>query len=424
MRYRHRNFLIEKHYLQSFLNPNDLETPEERESRMTLVRKIQETFYRGASDGLSTTSSNDITVMENVPLWRVQWTELPGYQNVLNCHVPHYTHMFRRILSGQKPWLFGHVFLPGGSENLNNPEYALPSNTEQYGISKATTVGTLMRISDYYDLNDGRLVLIVQALERFKILYSMQQVPYAIATIQLTPDSEMIQRFNVGRDDRDIGKLVVEESNLWRDWEFRPTLRTESASDSIGQFRVSPLVNYDHQVLEDFILRSLKGHSADSSYQNTSIDSKSSQIVDDHLKLLEYKVWLEIDKMLRVLSIINPGIDIPLPTQLLGLLPSTLDMKNPWPRGFRLEEYTQHLLAQNVMIGTSSKSRFVRVSSLSHYPEMRRAQRLSFSVWILLESLGGSPDKQALLEDTSIASRLSLALQKLSDINLSLQQFI
>jgi Lon protease-like protein len=420
---RRSNFLIQKQYLNSFLNPNDLETPEERESRMKLVRKIQETFYRGESDGLTIESRDDITVLENVPLWRVQWTELPGYQNVLNCHVPHYTHMFRRILSGQKPWIFGHVFLPGGSENLNNPEYALPSKVEQYGESKATIIGTLMRISDYRELNDGRLVLIVQALERFQILHSVKQVPYAIATVQLTPDEEHIQRFIRGRDGTDAAKFAVEEANLWRNWEFRPTLLRESISNALGLSEVSPLVNYDYQVSDENIISSWIEDS-DRSSQNISIDSENSQINRDHLKLLEYKVWIEIDKMLRLLTVINPRIDIPLPTQLLGLLPSTSDLEHPWPIGFRLEEYTQQLLAQNAMIGTSSKSRFVSVSLSSHYPPMRRAQRLSFSVWILLESLGGSPNKQSLLEETSIASRLSLALQKLCDINDSLQQFI
>lgn len=34
-------------------------------------------------------------IIDNLPLWRVQWTELPGYQNELNVHVAHYTHMFR-----------------------------------------------------------------------------------------------------------------------------------------------------------------------------------------------------------------------------------------------------------------------------------------------------------------------------------------
>ena len=38
--------------------------------------------------------------MYDVPLWRTQWTELPGYQNVfmLNVHVTQYTNMYQQII--------------------------------------------------------------------------------------------------------------------------------------------------------------------------------------------------------------------------------------------------------------------------------------------------------------------------------------
>jgi len=138
-------------------NPNDNETPEERQARMDLVRKIQATFYApssskeetddgvlgtavAASDGENSrwlqTDPNDPTIMYNVPVWRVQWTELIGYQNVLNVHVPHYTHMFRTLLlQHPKPWYFGHVFLPGGSDYLGSPDYFLPEQEDRPEIN-------------------------------------------------------------------------------------------------------------------------------------------------------------------------------------------------------------------------------------------------------------------------------------------------
>ena len=79
------------------INPNDLETPEERERRMEMVRQIQKSFYGDEAvteEGqrkLAVKSDKSSTVLQNVPLWRVQWVELPGYQNILNCHVAHYT---------------------------------------------------------------------------------------------------------------------------------------------------------------------------------------------------------------------------------------------------------------------------------------------------------------------------------------------
>ncbi len=71
------------------------------------------------------TSTDPPAILRDVPLWRVQWTELPGMQNVLNVWQPHYTNMFMKIVNGPRPWYFGHLFLPGGTESLNKTEYYL-----------------------------------------------------------------------------------------------------------------------------------------------------------------------------------------------------------------------------------------------------------------------------------------------------------
>lgn len=42
----------------------------------------------------------------------------PPLQAVLHVHKPHYMHMFDQVFSGPKPWVFGHLYLPGGSNNL------------------------------------------------------------------------------------------------------------------------------------------------------------------------------------------------------------------------------------------------------------------------------------------------------------------
>ena len=104
----------------------------------------------------------------------------------------------------------------------------------------------------------------------------------------------------------------------------------------------------------------------------------------------------------------------PVPTQMLGLLPrrgSCLrDEKHPsnnkaWPEGFKLEQYATRLeeYAATMSVGTFSKSPFVRYdyadNDVTTYPTMRRAQRLSFVVWILLESIGivGEEDRGGVL---------------------------
>lgn len=51
----------------------------------------------------------------------VNATALCALQEVLHVHVPHYCHMFEGIMAGPRPWRFGHVYLPGGSEALGTP---------------------------------------------------------------------------------------------------------------------------------------------------------------------------------------------------------------------------------------------------------------------------------------------------------------
>ena len=36
-------------------------------------------------------------VLEDLPLWRVQWSVLPGFNQLLHVHVPHYTDMFSQL---------------------------------------------------------------------------------------------------------------------------------------------------------------------------------------------------------------------------------------------------------------------------------------------------------------------------------------
>jgi hypothetical protein len=111
---------------------------------------------------------------------------------------------------------------------------------------------------------------------------------------------------------------------------------------------------------------------------------------------------------------------------LLGLLPTKTPLGlDDWPQGFQLDSYASQLEAANAEIGTFTKSPFVRVSLCETYPALRRANRMSYAIWILLDDLtgaGDAPTKQDLLEMTSVADRLSAAYQHLETINASLQQ--
>jgi hypothetical protein len=109
------------------------------------------------------------------------------------------------------------VYLPqGGNRNLRSDsiEYKLQS-WQDYdnhlkkisSASSATTtilslsnimdhtsvIGTLMKVNDYRRMNDGKLILYVQGIERFVINHVHQIVPYGIVQVQLIPDIEELQ---------------------------------------------------------------------------------------------------------------------------------------------------------------------------------------------------------------------------------------
>jgi Lon protease-like protein len=419
------------------------ESPEERAERMKLVRQIQATFYNNDDEdddiqlvstrkqqqsnndndnSLSTSSS----ILLNVPLFRVQWTELIGYQNMLNIHEPHYTHMFRRIISqpSSQKWRYGHVYLPNGSKNLNNPEfkYDNPNN-------KATYIGTLMQISDVVDVEeDGRLGLIVQAIERFEIVNVTQQIPYTMATIRLLPEDEFTYSLSKTLSSPSISTTTttaLQELEKWYEWENYPTKYSE-CSIQRGYPQVSPLVNYNCNFFTDEIT---VGGASNNIMENIEKGISQNNNNDDDdvasdaklVTIMEYRVWCSLDKLLTTLGEVS-GLNIPVPSQLLVLLP--IHPPEEWPENFRIEKIAKELQARNVDVGTYTKSPFLRVAENLNYPPLRRARRLSYAIWILLDTILGpaAPNCQSLLECETITERLSGAAEQLEDITRALQE--
>ncbi|KAL3934833.1 MAG: hypothetical protein SGBAC_009528 [Bacillariaceae sp.] len=385
------------------------ETPEEREERMKLVRQIQGTFYQQSNEEvddaeatLVAPSSNGI--LQNVPLFRVQWTELPGYQNILNIHVPHYTHMFRKIMAGPKPWRFGHIYLPGGSENLSNPDYALEEGTG------ATMMGTLMQIADAFEQEDGRLAIIVQGVEKIRVVTSIQSEPFAMADVQLVPDDEVAKQLRASKSKTSPFAKCATDLDEWNQWEILPTT-WDNPKDN-GLRAISPLSNYNSQYFPDEVGF---GTSAESSFTQH----------DEAIEEMEQRMWIALDEMIRLMQEAVSG-NVPIPSQLLGLLPTQVEVD--WPEGFQLDSYASQLEAKNAEIGTYTKTPFVRVSLCESYPSIRRANRLSYVVWILLSTLlsnvgaTGYPTPQELLELDSTRERLELASTHLESINTVLRR--
>eukprot|EP00978_Attheya_sp_CCMP212_P039523 scaffold206492_cov48-Attheya_sp.AAC.1 len=207
--------------------PSEEEEARERE-RMALVRSLQSTFYASPDEhdethtllsgdddptaGIKIAGSEYPSVLEKLPLWRVPWSELPGRSNVLSVHQPAYTHMFESILrsppsehdrmnhGNNKKYYVGHLCLPGGKSNLHDGPSGpfgleghvdyLENEEKRMAQERTAVIGTLLQIVDYRRFQDGKLLLLVQAVERFVVTQVHRHVPYSIATVEILPDIE------------------------------------------------------------------------------------------------------------------------------------------------------------------------------------------------------------------------------------------
>ena len=140
-------------------------------------------------------------------------------------------------------------------------------------------------------------------------------------------------------------------------------------------------------------------------------------VMDKQVEELERDVWVEMDRMLRLLGEAQPGLQIPVPAQLLGLLPTGAD----WPSGFQLETYAEKLEANEAVVGTHSKSPFVRLSrAFPSYPILKRASRFSYVVWVLLDTVSFNSQlasKGEVLRTLSLRERLRTAKHAFERLN-------
>mmetsp|Transcript_2015 Transcript_2015/g.5807 ORF Transcript_2015/g.5807 Transcript_2015/m.5807 type:complete len:522 (+) Transcript_2015:96-1661(+) len=191
---------------------DDLER-RERE-RMAAVRALQKTFYQSSAADSSSDDDGGLPdtttlappqlqpstgILTNLGLWRVGWVETPGRANCLNVHEGQYTHLFETVLSQPKPWYVGHLHLPGGFKMARTEEERYDLKTWRDELDddlrfqqkeRSAVVGTVMRISDYRRMEDGRLIILVHPQERFVVDRIVQHFPYSVADVQILPDAE------------------------------------------------------------------------------------------------------------------------------------------------------------------------------------------------------------------------------------------
>ena len=548
-----------------------------------------------------------------------------------NIEKAEHCHMFHSILATNPPWYVGHLYLPngdslgngngvvggngGGSGGGNGYGDALggPSNANENvpsfidasqsymqiqnhlnkinnnGISKNDSnnnanknptpplIGTLLRITDRrLQDTDGKMILAVQAIDKFRVENIVSTSPYLVTNVEIWPEEEMVNEYFdralltsassvsgsgttsgdnavVNDDTMDIAgdyddnnsedasllsnnplvvtgaarAAAVADSNRCRKFEYLPffleekvrrppsanTLQKSTASleeeekrkkkEDIGAeySNVVQLSNYDalsFNSLEDsssVTSQALKVYwtnlreMQESANDDTSSTADATTYYDDPLfhsnamtsetssplptplaftpsssspstkssltpyysiesiEMLEYHLWRTVDEMIRLLSKASSSA-VPLPTQLLGLLPKRKD----WPREFILEDYANSLSLAGGTIGTFAQSSFVRVdqvtsrnnnstdttatssvasqSSSPSYSNLRRAQRMSYAIWLLLDGLAmtgaqpAPPSRDLILGMNSIGERLDAAKRTLDGINGILRKMI
>jgi Lon protease-like protein len=396
---------------------------DDEEKRMEMVRQLQNTFYASDDDDSPGVQLEESAGrMLNLPLWRVGWVEVPGRSNCLNVHEGHYTNMFEKILRGDS-WYFGHLHLPGGTKAARSNENRFQLKDWRQEVDdenrfdekeRSAVVGCLMRITDYRRLKDGRLILLVQGLERFVVDTVVESFPNGVAHVQLLPDIE-----DIPARDENFGQVArakaIRQSFDYHDYECDPIplplpKDTEymSAQDVFGSEiakclpfcffakddsmldKIEPSVEtegdeddasfaggqalLEHQLQGDLILRNpapLPG-----------VVRRKTQDLD----ALETLLWLELEGCCR-------NYKFTIPDEVLCLMPPQMDYLDMEP--------AKHPLS-------------------AKYPAKRRQRRLSYAAPALIENtnIGSAiPTRQILLNAPGTRARLAAVLERLELLN-------
>eukprot|EP00567_Pseudictyota_dubia_P012220 CAMPEP_0197440828 /NCGR_PEP_ID=MMETSP1175-20131217/7232_1 /TAXON_ID=1003142 /ORGANISM="Triceratium dubium, Strain CCMP147" /LENGTH=471 /DNA_ID=CAMNT_0042971003 /DNA_START=279 /DNA_END=1694 /DNA_ORIENTATION=- len=430
-------------------NEDNSSSDSDEKRRMSDVRAVQNMFYSSSSTDVGADPSSVATksprldyktgMYLNLPLWREKlgYTELPGRSLLGFIRDPSYTHMFETILRRND----GKMYF--GQLRLDNDDVGINVNAVGAGIgadplpqaketdmsaplfswearinnSDAVVVGTLMRINDHIRLDDGRLMLLVHALERFVIVEPKQILPYPIADVLLLPDKE--EAF-ASPGDEDLGLAVTESLLRWSTYEYDESVRfpigmqedenedrimslndvlSAGGGDVLGT--LMPFVPYssgvdDAEAVSDANNRKesmVEGRSgvtfSDLEKQGIvrEVDSLLLQRVSNpdgipDARDIERDLWILIDEYVQLREITNV-----FPKHLLSLLPRDVI----WPETFTLDKLAN---AYSGIGSAGNEGTFTRVADHVDYPAQRRQKRLSYACTALL---GGPVNDHPLL---------------------------
>ena len=164
---------------------------------------------------------------------------LPHQQTILNVWQPQYTHMFEELVRGPEPWLYAHVQLPGGRDNIGNPDYDLKNET-----SLAPRTGTLMRVARYEKQPDNRWAVWVQGVSRCRVERALRNMPYARADVRIIPDGEAFSHFGGTSAFPECWSAALLEDEAFARVEFLPPPESADVAP-VCQFDVAAATAWD-----------------------------------------------------------------------------------------------------------------------------------------------------------------------------------
>ena len=186
----------------------------------------------------------------------------------------------------------------------------------------AAVLGTLLRIADYRRMSDGRLLLLVQALERFVVTHVHQTLPYSIADVQLLPDIEELTQASSLQSYIDTvpENCIAQVDDDDEYWLSSPSAATAAATGSRGRRGAQ------HIVASELITQPVRSMSLLESFQrwhryefeNTmlplpletdlSMEQVGSSLGSSLAQVLPYAPYSAVIDVDRLLTEVLPGV--------------------------------------------------------------------------------------------------------------------